>query len=131
MINLWNTIRGLFRPAPPTLRNKPGGMAWIKHYDAFGQRALAGRVVTTVRLTEKGFWLIEPPQSFVVTENVKIMDTGQIFLKGDNPTVVAIVDDLLEPIRDVGEGERDESAAWLPPVPSDAVWAPKRQVENT
>ncbi len=129
-MSLWNTIRDLFR-SPPVLRNKPGGMAWIKHYGDFGQDVLAGRVVTTVQATDRGFWLIDPPQSFVVTENVILEETGQTFMKGDKPSAVAIHDDLLEPIRDVGEGERDESAAWLPPVPTGNAWTPKRQVENT
>jgi hypothetical protein len=116
-MNLWNKIRDSFHKPPPppaglTLRNKPGGMAWIR-----GIEELRGRIVTTVSADARGFWVIDPPQRFTVS-NFAVTLHGQVVPPGTPAVSVSIVDHCLEPIREVGEGERDESLAWLPPVPT-------------
>lgn len=124
-MSLWNGIRDIFRPAPPPppppkLRNKPGGLAWIRIVDrGDGAFALNRRVVQTVRAdpVSPGFWVIDPPQKFQAQVFMLSM-SGGLIPPGAVVDVMGMHDDLLEPIRDVGDEERDESAAWLPPVPA-------------
>ena len=121
-MSLWDSIRNFFvKPLPPTptvLRNKPGGRAWIR-----GIEELNGRVVITVSSYGRGFWVIDPPQTYVATQHHYGLD-GNHVAPGEHVMTVGISDDCLEPIRDIGDGEKDESTAWLPPVPQ-----PKREYD--
>lgn len=120
-MSLFSRIRDYFRPAEPThptaLRNKPGGMAYIKSGgECPGAEVLVGRFVTTVRLTDSGLWEISPVLTFRLTGDYRSSD-GKIRKAGALVDALAICDSLLEPLRNPGNEERDESLAWLPPVP--------------
>lgn len=120
-MSLFNRIRDAFRkpepPAAPTLRNRPGGMAWIRRFDPdTGAGAMAGRVVKTLRVRENGLWEISPQQPWVAA--VPLLYEGRILPAGTRYTTVALADELLEPIPEVSDDAKDESLAWLPPVPT-------------
>jgi len=123
-VSLFDQLRNFLRGAPPapppsTLRNKPGGLARVRfpqdHRD--GSYDMQGCFVTTVRLDRDSFWVIEPPLQFTVRAFM-LTGSGRIACPGDPATVDCMHDDLLEPIRDIGEDERDESGDWLPAVPA-------------
>lgn len=108
--------RGLRGEAPSSVRNKRGGMAWIKPFGReVGGDVLAGHIVKTTRFTH-GLWLIEPPQPFTVKRLCFI--NGEILAPGCEVFVVSMCDELLEPIDEPGEDARDQSLAYYPPVPS-------------
>jgi hypothetical protein len=95
------TIRRLFGLAPK-LRNKPGGMAWIKpHGHEYGGNAVAGQAVRTVRLYCDGMWVVEPTPEYVATCDMRD-PRGTLSRKGDRVMVIAMRDDYLEPWRDDG-----------------------------
>lgn len=122
-MSLWKRIADHFWPAPPRLRNVAGGLAWIKRFDVeSGAGALAGRIVRTVRVVEGDKWVIDPPQDWRTI--AAVLYEGYLLPHGTVCTSVAISDDLLEPIPAVGDEERDESAAWLPPVPTSPLKDP-------
>ncbi len=101
--------------SPPKLRNKAGGMAWLVGLAKFGEQTLNGCAVRTVDFDGK-FWRIEPKLPYVLTETV-IDGTGNVRYPGA-VLLVGVLDENLEPWKDIGDGDRDESAAWLPPVPT-------------
>lgn len=109
-------------PAGPTLRNKPGGMAWINGVidSGDGARVLVNRVVVTKRLINGDMWEIDPPQRYVATTFTRFSN-GVLVHAGDTVTAIGMRDMCLTPIREVGDGERDESLAWLPPVPTKSL----------
>jgi hypothetical protein len=125
-MGLLNRIRDAFRkpdpPAegPPPLRNKPGGLAWInsKVDQGDGAAVLVNRIVQTVRLKHSDMWEIEPPQEYTLTSPVFNVHAGRQFYAGDRVLSIGIRDECLTPIPDVGDDARDESLAWLPPVPT-------------
>ncbi len=137
-MSLLSRIRDALRPSNNTpLRNKPGGMAWVRGIATdFGAEQMNGQVVKTVRYDTGGFWEIEPELTFVCTADISsIRHRGLVRSAGSALTMAGLEDEFLEPIKDVGDGEKDESTRWLPPVPTftktpDEVWAPKRQVEG-
>jgi hypothetical protein len=127
-MSFWNTIRDFLggypsAPSKPALRNRAGGMAWInaKIDEGEGSGALVNRVVRTVRIAGEDFWQIDPPQAYVCTALSVNVATGMVGRRGDNMLVTGIRDGALTPIPSIGDGERDESLAWLPPVPTRAL----------
>lgn len=104
----------------PKLRNRCNGMAWVKGVSSsVGAEQLNGRAVKTVRIDrESGLWVIDPPQSFICTRSCLFGLAQSPIVRGRVVTVACIADDLLEPWREIGDGEKDESAEWLPPVPT-------------
>lgn len=120
-MSLFKSLRGLFSdaPSPPKLRNKPGGMAWVKGLDqGDGSEVLNGSAVRTVRLSIRGFWVIDPPLQFVVSHDCYYTVAKIRANRGDRGCITAIADECLEPWRDIGDSEQDESTRWLPPVPT-------------
>lgn len=119
-MNMWNALREALRLSPPpsVLRNKAGGMAFIRFArdECDGSIVLHRRVVRTVS-ESKGFWIIDPPQRFVA-RMAMWTSSGAIAQPGDSVIVEGIHDDLLDPIREIGDDERDGSLLWLPPVPT-------------
>lgn len=129
-MNLWNKLRERFAPKAPTkdlrprfapppsaMRNKPGGLAWIRVPTARdGSEVLDRRVVTTVRTDEAGFWLIDPPQQFVLRD-FALTGNGRVACPGELAEVASMHDDLLEPIPQVPEGAVDEMVAKLGAAP--------------
>lgn len=102
---------------PPKLRNRAGGMAWIKPYgEDWGAGVIAGHVVKTVRLRCGNQWEVDPPQTYTITADCAYGD--QLLQRGTLVTAIAIADDLLEPIRNPGDDERSEELAWQPKVPA-------------
>jgi hypothetical protein len=102
---------------PPPLRNRPGGMARIRCYGMdYGADAISGWIVTTVRANGK-YWQCDPQPQFVVTRDVRFPASGKVVKSGTRVVVTGMPDEYLEPIRDIGDHEQDESAQWLPPVP--------------
>jgi hypothetical protein len=101
----------------PALRNKAGGMAWVRGIPAgCGAEQLNNRAVKTVLVQETGLWEIDPPQDFKVTRAC-LFGLGQVLVfEGQVVTVSAIHDDLLEPWRDMDWNAKDESHRYLPPV---------------
>lgn len=120
---LWNVLRDFrdfFRPAPSGLRNRANGMAWIKLPcdEGNGTYDLHRRIVKTVRHDGAGYWQIDPPQEFLARGLVLGYDA--VALPGWRVVVPSIHDDLLEPIRDVGDEERSQELAFQPKVPAGA-----------
>lgn len=110
-------LRRRLAPPPSTLRNKPGGMAWIKPYGHdFGAHVLAGHVVRTMYVTDGNKWEIDPPQPYTITADCTY--SGVPLRAGMSVLAIAIADELLEPIRNPGIVEQDESLRYLPPVPA-------------
>lgn len=102
-------------PTPPALRNKAGGMAWIKNMDTFdGSDALNGRAVRTVRLRESGCWEIEPTQSFIAACNVHYLKCDRRFDSGQAVHIDGITDECLEPWKDTGLRQEDVSELYAP-----------------
>lgn len=118
-MSLFNRIRDYF--CPPKLRNKAGGLARVRfaHDEGDGSYAMQGQYVTTVRLDGASFWVLDPPLQFIVRMPM-LASGGRIAMPGDPATVECMHDDLLEPVRDVGDEERSEELAWLPKVPGGA-----------
>lgn len=110
-MNLFDKLRGLV--GGRRLRNKPGGLAWIKNLKTAPH--LNGRVVTTVQADAAGFWAIDPVQPLATKDFV--LFTAEL-------SAWAIDDDHLEPLRDPPHDAADESKAWLPPVPAGKVHSP-------
>lgn len=119
-MSLINRIRDFFSTAaPPTLRNKPGGMAWIKPFGQdMGAGVLAGRIVQTVRLNETGALEIKPAQQVRCTSPTYFAAQKIYAIPGDRINFVGLNDDVLEPIGNPGHTEQDESLRYLPPVPT-------------
>lgn len=123
-MSLWDKLREHFAPTkveppadePPQLRNKAGGMAMIRGVGTGGAEVMDGRVVKTLRVLYGDFWEIDPPQRYVCTTWTRLTG-GHLYPPHTSILVVGIRDAALEPLREVGDEERDESAAWLPPVP--------------
>jgi hypothetical protein len=111
------SLRRLFGLGPK-LRNKPGGMAWIKPAASCGNgdEVIVGRAVRTVRV-DGGFWTIDPPQRFTVTTRTFYEFHQETVFPGSVLDVLALSDDAIEPWKDVGDDARDESARYLPAVP--------------
>jgi hypothetical protein len=108
-------LRSFFsRRTRARLRNKPGGLAWIRIKDGSdGSHVLHGRVVTTVRLASDGLWDIEPPQSFFSA--YPLCDSyGTRGPAGTRCDVDGLDDDCLQPIGAPGESEQDETLLWKP-----------------
>lgn len=102
----------------PKLRNKPGGMAWVRGVPGeFGAQTLNGQAVKTIRLNAIGSWDIEPALWFIATDDA-VTVSGVVLLRGNLVRVTGIEDKFLEPWKDIGDGERSEELAWLPPVPA-------------
>lgn len=101
------------------LRNKAGGLAWINAAidEGAGTDALIGRVVTTVRANEDGFWVIDPPVLFRATGPVHTRK-GFSAKGGTLLRVLGMHDASLTPLQDPGEEAQDESLRYLPPVPA-------------
>jgi hypothetical protein len=113
----------LYPPSGPKLRNKPGGMAWIRVSEGAGMEVLNGCAVKTVRLDgNETHWVVSPAQSYVATGDMHFKFGGWV-RRGQTVEVVAIADECLEPWKDIGDDEADESTRYLPPVPT--VSAPK------
>jgi hypothetical protein len=119
-MSLFRKIRDTFRkpdmPSAPTIRNKPGGLAWInsKVDMSDGAGALVNRIVRTVRLRHSDMWEIDPPQEYTITCPILHAASGRRFEPGDRAIAMGIRDECLTPIRDIGDDERDESHNWLP-----------------
>lgn len=101
-MNLFTRIRDYFRGEQPSrLRNKPGGMAWIKLSECSdGSSALNGRIVQTKRV-EGGFWDVEPQQEFVI-KSFGLAESGRLVRPGELVVVKGIRDDCLVPLPDTG-----------------------------
>jgi hypothetical protein len=96
------------------LKNKAGGMAWIKGMDdnVPGASALNGRAVKTVKVAADGKWLIEPLQQFTAADNFRW--NGAVYLAGATVTVLAIVDECLEPWKPDAIDEEEVSELFAP-----------------
>jgi hypothetical protein len=90
------------QPAPPVLRNRAGGMAWVRGVNdhSVGASALNGRAVKTVRLRETGTWAIEPELAFIASQSFTW--NGKEFPAGEAVWVGGIADECLEPWKDTG-----------------------------
>jgi len=118
-MNLRAALMRLIRrdaPAPSTLRNKPDGMAFIRISNVKdGSDAMDGRIVQTKRVNA-GFWLIEPPQTFVARDYC-VADDGRVGTPGTIVTCTEIHDDLLEPLKDTGLSEEEVRDLYSPTSP--------------
>lgn len=102
----------LRRERPSTLRNKPGGLAWISNRDS-ASLELRGRIVTTVRCDERAFWMVDPPQSFVLSDYA-VNIYGQIVAPGTLVNLVTISDECLIPIPDAGISDEEVRELYAP-----------------
>lgn len=118
-MSLFERIRSALRKEPPIappLRNRVGGLAWIEAKDIPGAQVLHGRVVCTVAMGADGNWQLDPPQVFIASENLAYR--GKVYPAGTEVRVLGARDNRLNPIDAPGDEEQDESARWLPPVPT-------------
>jgi hypothetical protein len=105
------------QPAPPVLRNRAGGMAWIKGIadrDGIGSSQLNNRAVKTVMLSGSGKWIIEPAQHFIACR--AFVWEGVPYEAGDCVGVAGIVDDCLEPWKDDGVTDEEVETLYAPPL---------------
>lgn len=117
-MSLIDRIKSAFGIKPP-LRNKPGGFAWIVGMtNLAGDGVLNGRAVKTVRVDEYGLWQIDPPQTYLVTRPCTFLLSGRSAYPGNLVTIIGLADENLEPWRETDWNAKDESARWLPPVPT-------------
>lgn len=102
--------RMLGREQPPTLRNKPGGIAYVRSAPTgYGAEALNGQIVKTQRINERSTWTIEPELLFVATAPVRT-SYGQLVPPGMPVGVSGIEDCFLEPLKgdDIRKEEVDQ-----------------------
>jgi hypothetical protein len=105
--------------SPSALRNKPGGMAWIKGIgNSDGTEQINGRAVRVVCITSGRIWAIDPPQQFTCTSDTHYTRQDVIIRAGQTYSVDGVADENLEPWKDVGDDDQDESLSYLPPVPA-------------
>ena len=116
-MSLRTFLRDLFGlDQPPTgLRNKPGGLAWIRVPNGTddGSEVLHGRIVTTVSADADGFWSVAPEQSFVLTKPI-VDPCGVRGPRGATAIAEGIPDDCLEPIRDAGLSRAEVARLYEP-----------------
>jgi hypothetical protein len=105
----------------PKLRNKPGGMAWIKPFGHnYGADAMAGQAVRVVQIARGTTWLVEPAPTCRLTSSV-IDGDDRLHRSGSLVEFNTLEDSQLEPWRDHDWSGEDESARYLPPVPQVAA----------
>jgi hypothetical protein len=127
-MNLWQKLKDRFAPAkpqapdPPTLRNRPGGLAWINSSIDCGEGsiALVNRIVRTTALLPDGMWVIEPEQPYVLTKHARFND-GEVFEAGRAVRSIAIKDECLTPMPGITDDETTEEQGFQPPVPLTGV----------
>lgn len=96
-------------PPGPTLRNRVGGMAWIKGLaGGTGAETLNGRAVKTVRINVHGSWDIDPPQDYVATVNTCFTPSGNRVEAGAVALITGVPDAHLEPWKEDEDGVTDE-----------------------
>lgn len=120
-MNLIDRIKSAFgsKPAVPTLRNKPGGMAWVNFgKDSTGLDDLQGRFVCTRRLAEGMKWELDPPQDFVASANYRW--GSKAVLTGDRVTATAIHDSYLVPIPAQPISDSEVRELYAPKLPEAA-----------
>lgn len=101
-------------PAPPVLRNKPGGMAWIRNIrDVPGSEALNGRAVKTVALIEGRFWSVEPAQRYTATA-MCLTHRDRLIMPGDSQLAVGVLDECLEPWKEDGVSDEEVRDLYAP-----------------
>lgn len=107
-----NLLRG---KRPSALRNKPGGIAWIRISDRAALQ-LNGRIVTTVRSDERGFWTVDPVQSFTLSD-FSVNVRGSIVPPGAAVELLSIADDCLITIPDTGVTDEEVADLFAPKQP--------------
>ena len=114
MNRITRSLRRLFC-REPKLRNKPGGMAWIKFYGPdFGAHVMAGHAVKTLRIIDGNLWVIDPPQPYVVGPNGVRSPNGSVAYPGDRVIAIAIADECLEPWKEDGITSEDVRELYAP-----------------
>jgi hypothetical protein len=119
-MNLLNSIRSLFGrndpPSAPKLRNRPGGMAWIRgvRCEDNGSEVMNGRAVKTVRLDAGGLWVIDPPQEYRLRKTTNYMVQGITAYAGDLVAATAMADEFLEPWKEDGVSESEVRDLYRP-----------------
>lgn len=99
-MSIFTRIRDFLVPAaPPALRNKPGGLAWVNSNvdEGGGTEVLVHRVVRVVRLADADFWRVDPPLEYVATARLKFAN-GFRADPGDRIVVGGVRDHCLTPI---------------------------------
>lgn len=113
-----NTLRDFFGGASNSrgeLRNKVGGMAWIKGLDG-ASAAANGHVVRTVRIDRSDLWLIDPMPNFIA-DRVYPTRSGLAVFPGEPVHIVSIKDSHLEPIGDAGVTRKEVRELYAPKLP--------------
>jgi hypothetical protein len=102
------------QPAPPVLRNKPQGMAWVRGLPNVlpGASQLNGSAVKTSRLLSSGKWEIEPHLAFLATAD--FIWNNADYQTGEAVWIRAIADECLEPWKDTGLSQEDVDALYAP-----------------
>lgn len=98
----------------PKLRNRAGGLAFVKHYgQEYGADAIAGQVVTTERFAD-GFWMLTPQPRYTVTNFVR--HAGEFTAPGTQVMVIGLPDELLDPIPDCGLSKEEVTELYAAPA---------------
>jgi hypothetical protein len=122
-MNVWTKLRALFiKPDQHSeLRNKAGGMAWVRGYTFGGLEQMNGCAVRTVKYSDDA-WVIDPPCEFAATGNVKFSN-GVVIRRGRTGLVMAMADENLEPWRDDSNNADSEEKSFQPPLPKREILA--------
>ena len=112
-------------PPPSTIRNQRGGLARVRILNDGGGGAadMNGQFVTTVRLDNDCFWVIDPPLQFTVRALLRT-SKGEIATPGRTALVESMHDDCLVPVPPVSDDERSEEMAFQPTAPRLTVFQP-------
>lgn len=111
-----NWLRG--KPSAPPLRNKAGGMAWVKSGELHaGAETLGGAAVKTVCVNERGMWQIEPHLGYIATANQRFPD-GTVYLRGEAVIICGLHDSALEPWKDDGITDSEVRELFAPRLSS-------------
>lgn len=104
------------RDPPAGLRNKKGGLAWIRSYgEEYGAGTLAGQVVKT-EWFDGEHWRIAPQPTYVTTKLVRMRHSQKLAAAGTTLRVIGLPDHCLEPIDNPGEEAVDQMVQRLGPA---------------
>jgi hypothetical protein len=97
-----------------TLKNRPGGMAWVQSDRLHsGAERLLNSAVKTVSVDEHGMWRIEPVLGYVATAAQRFPD-GSTYIAGDLVLITGMHDSALEPWKESGVTTEEVTSLYAP-----------------
>jgi hypothetical protein len=88
-------------PSAPPLRNKPGGMAWVRGINhGNGIESINGAAVQSVRILRGSIWLIEPNIRVTFSRDTLYQRQEVLVLAGESYVIDGVADANLVPWKD-------------------------------